>query len=534
VRARSILALFLAALPASCFLWKQKPGPNVLLISVDSLRFDAISHSLGAARTPNIQRLAADGVAYSYCFSHSPSTLPSTAALFSGRMPSDTRIMNNAQRIGDDLPLLPDWLAKQGFRTSASVSIASLWPPAPSEDESAERADGAQHADVMPASSRKSRTEHGIERGFQIYHMSKHELASAAEVNSALLPLAATTPEARPWFIFAQYSEPHEPHDAHGSSAAVARMTLGGKPFDTVKIADTQWWKKEITLEPGTQRLKIASDVPFKIRRFECHGPAGDLPLRFEGAAPMDTTKSALVVLENTGTSPMRCTLEGWFHDVPTVEEARRRYKLEVESVDKAIGALLDELHATNQYDETCIVLTADHGEALGEHGRVGHSSGLFDELLRVPLIIKPPKSSDARDQLRKLELDIVRQIDIAPTILELIDCPPLPGAQGVSLLRPDERVLTAETHPPEAASSMFAMRDARYKVVFVAGEDRFEMFDLNSDTLEVDDVFPLQGHYRSSWQTQLHKLAQSAPQLANVRMGVAPKAAAAMKSIGY
>ena len=77
MRARLILSLCLLALPASCFLWKGKPPPNVLVISVDSLRFDAISHSLGAAKTPNIQQLASDGVAYSYCFAHSPVTLPS-------------------------------------------------------------------------------------------------------------------------------------------------------------------------------------------------------------------------------------------------------------------------------------------------------------------------------------------------------------------------------------------------------------------------------------------------------------------------
>jgi arylsulfatase A-like enzyme len=528
VRSRLILCLFLLGLPASCFLWKSKPGPNVLVISVDSLRFDAISHSIGAAKTPNIQRLASDGVSYSYCFSHSPVTLPATAALFSSRMPSESRVMNNEQSVSDKLPLLPDWLAKEGYRTIASVGISTLWPPLPTDEEP------QQHADVLPTRARTTHAAQGIERGFQIYHTNDHELASASEVNSALMPLEALTTPGQPWFMFAQYSDPHEPYEAHGTVNNVVRATLQGKELDSVKISDTQWWNKEITLQPGTNRLKLAADVEFCVRRFECHGPGGDLPVRFEAGGIMETTKNAVIVLENSSRSAMPCKLEAWIHDVSSVEEARRRYKLEVESVDKAIGALLDELRANQVYDDTCIVLTADHGEALGEHGRVGHLTNLFDELLRVPLIIKPPKRSGALQALQKLQLEIVRQIDVAPTILELIDAPPLPGAQGVSLLHPDERVLTAETHPPEAASSLFAMRDARYKLVFISGDSRFEMYDLSSDTLEVDDVFQLQGHFRANWQMSLRKLAQTAPQLANMRMGLGPKGTSRVKSLGY
>jgi arylsulfatase A-like enzyme len=528
VRARWILSLFLIALPASCFLWKTKPGPNVLLISVDSLRFDAISHSLGAAKTPNMQSLASDGVAFSYCFSHSPVTLPSIAALFSSRTPSESRIVNNGQSVSEKLPVLPDWLAKEGYQTIASVGISTLWPPPPSEDESTQR------ADVLPTRGRTSRPAQGIERGFQVYHTTEHELGSADEVNSALIPLDALALPGQPWFLFAQYSDPHEPYEAHGTENNVARVTLQGKPLESIKISDTQWWKKEITLEPGVSRLKFAADTDFRIRRFDCHGPDGDLPVRFEGNGIMETTRSTSVVLENTSSSALHCKLEAWIHDVPNIEEARRRYKLEVESVDKAIGALLDELRAKQVYDDTCIVLTADHGEALGEHGRVGHLTNLFDELLRVPLIIKPPKKSDGLDLLHKLQLDVVRQIDIVPTILELIDCSPLPGAQGVSLLHTGERLLTAETHPPEAKDSMFAMRDSRYKLVYLADENRFEMYDLNSDTLEVDDVFELQGHFRPSWQAELRRLSESAPQVAGARMGSGTKGASWVKSLGY
>jgi hypothetical protein len=69
---------------------------------------------------------------------------------------------------------------------------------------------------------------------------------------------------------------------------------------------------------------------------------------------------------------------------------------------------------------------------------------------------------------------------------------------------------------------------------VYSAAESRFEMFDLSSDTLEMDDVFALQGHYRTSWQAELRMLAASAPQLANARMGLAPKGSSRIRSLGY
>lgn len=527
MRARLILTVFLLALPASCFLWRSTPQANVLLISVDSLRFDAISHSLGAAKTPNIQALASDGVAYSWCFSHSPATLPAQTALFASRTPSESRITNNGLSLSDKLPLLADWLAKRGYQTFASVSLATLWPPpVHAEDE-------AQHADVLPSRGRGVQSKQGIERGFQIYRTSPHELASAEEVNSGLLPVDRLVKPDQPWFIFAQYSDPHDPYESHGSQANIARVSLGGKILASVKTSDTEWWKKEVVLAPGVNRLKIHGDAEFSIRRFDCHGPEGELAPRFEVSGLMTATKDAVIAVENTGSQPATVTLEAWIHDVPGIEEARRRYKLEVESVDRAIGELLDDLRAKNLYDNTCIVLTADHGEALGEHGRVGHGSNLFDELLRVPLIIKPPKGCKSLAVLQKSQHELIRQIDIAPTILELIDCPPLPEAQGVSLLRPEERVLAAEVHPPEAQSSLFALRDERYKLVYTVAENRFELYDLNSDTLEVDDVFQLQGHYRLAWQARLRKLAQNAPQLANVRMGMGPKGSSQAKSLG-
>jgi arylsulfatase A-like enzyme len=526
VRLRRILPLIVLALPAACAFFGGSHHANILLISVDSMRFDAISRSLGAAKTPHIHGLAADGVSFPWCFSHSPAALPAHTALFSSRTPTASRVTNNGQCVPDEVPMFPEWLAKHGYVTFGAVSLATLWPPEPGDG-------GAQNASVMPSRAHPDRDSHALERGFSSYRTCDHVLGSAAEVNARLLPFDYLAQSKAPWFVFAQYSEPHAPYEAYGSDKNTARVLLDGRPLDTVGISDTQWWKKGFALEPGRHHVTIVSDAEFCVRELACAGPDGDLPPRLEEGALMTSTKSLVLALENPSSTPMSCVLRGWIHDVPDLGRARNRYKLEIEHLDRAIGALLDDLRAHNLYDDTCIVLTADHGEELGEHGKVGHGATLFDELLRVPLIIKPPHGSDALAALQKVQLGIVRHVDLVPTILDIVGGPQLPGAQGVSLLSTDQRIVEAETHPPEAATSLFAMRDTRYKLVFAPAEDRFEMFDMHSDTLELENVFPLQGQFRSNWQTELRKLAQNAPQNANVRMGIEPPGAHRFNSLG-
>jgi hypothetical protein len=108
--------------------------------------------------------------------------------------------------------------------------------------------------------------------------------------------------------------------------------------------------------------------------------------------------------------------------------------------------------------------------------------------------VIKPALNEEARAELGRRRLDVVRVIDLAPTLLEMLGEDPLPGAEGTSLLHAADRLTLAEVHPPQSPSTIVALRDAHYKLIYTAGEDRFEMFDVKSDTLEMDNVFALQG----------------------------------------
>lgn len=105
-------------------------------------------------------------------------------------------------------------------------------------------------------------------------------------------------------------------------------------------------------------------------------------------------------------------------------------YAGEIAFVDTQVGRVLAEIDRLGLARDTLVVLTADHGESLGEHGEATHSLTVYDATQRVPLIIRCPRLVPAG-----LVIDAqVRLIDIAPTILAATGLPPLPDAQGVSL----------------------------------------------------------------------------------------------------
>ncbi|MBK9647648.1 MAG: sulfatase [Deltaproteobacteria bacterium] len=112
--------------------------------------------------------------------------------------------------------------------------------------------------------------------------------------------------------------------------------------------------------------------------------------------------------------------------------ELRRLYALEVERVDALVGQLLATLAAAGADERTLIIVTADHGEQLGEHGIQFHHHGLYDESVRVPLLLRPPGGA-----LRgRVVSQQVRLMDVAPTALKVISLDPMKLSEGVELLR--------------------------------------------------------------------------------------------------
>lgn len=464
----------------------RSPRPNVVVIVVDTLRADSISVGLGPDATPNIAALASGGTVFPQAFSHAPMTLPAHASLFSGRQPFETGVYNNGESIPEDLPLLAEHLRRAGYQTAAVVSLATLWPDG----------DGR-----------------GLDRGFEHFDTGRRPVAPAEDTAARLDAALERLDGERPFFLFAHLSDPHEPYNEHAphfageARAASAEILFDGASLDVVPTSRASDWERALELAPGTHSLVIQSEHPFKLRSLDVSHAGGALePAFLEGELLQPGTRVE-VLLDNPGGSPRRVTLRAWLNDTPSRDELLERYKSEVAAADAAIGQLVRGLKQRGLWDDTLIVLTSDHGEALGEHGTIGHVVNLYDELLHVPLVVRLPR--DEHDE--RLEFSrgaLVRHIDVAPTILERLNLSDLPGSTGTSLFEPAQRILIAETHPPEAPRTLFAARDETYKLVFDPAADRFEMFRLGPDPLELDNVFGHQGHLRETWQLVLRRLA--------------------------
>ncbi len=491
----ALLVPLLAALPA-CFLRERQPT-KLLVIVVDSLRSDALSQSLGAAHTPNMRSLVTDGIAYRACYAHSSATLPAHVAILSSRLPHSSGVRNDVQPIEPDVPLLAEHLQERGWQTFAAVSTSELVPPALNQ---------------------------GIDRGYQTFRTPEIGFSDAATVAAQAVAFLSKADNAKPWFAYVDFSDPTSSADEAGDIDVSARVLLDGAPIGTVRTRDENPWSVEIDIAPGTHRLEMRSESTFSLRRFEASSARARYAPTFETGRMFAPVTRVVVTIVNDQDERVTCRFEAGIRAVQPLADTRAHYKQQVETVDRAIGQIVAQLVASGQYDHTLIVVTGSHGEALGEHGITGHDISLYDEVLRVPLVLKPVADEERRTELSRRQFELVRHIDVAPTLLDLLDERKLPGAEGLSFLDSGVRVLQAESHPPEAPSTIVARRDDRYKLVYIALEDRFEMYDVKGDTLEMDNLFELQGQFRPKWQDEMREIAMKAPNHASARVGTGPK----------
>jgi arylsulfatase A-like enzyme len=171
---------------------------------------------------------------------------------------------------------------------------------------------------------------------------------------------------------------------------------------------------------------------------------------------------------------------------VPSGEELRARYDAEVLYMDHHLGRVLDGLRQRGLYDRTLVVVTADHGELLGEHGLIGHGQHLYQEELRVPLIVKAPRGEAGGTT----DGSPVQLVDVMPIVLDRLGLPIPPGVQGGRPPRVGHPIV-AEVDPPAFNSpegEWRALFDGRLKLVW-NGRGRHQLFDLRTDPGETTNL---------------------------------------------
>jgi arylsulfatase A-like enzyme len=251
---------------------------------------------------------------------------------------------------------------------------------------------------------------------------------------------------------------------------------------------------------------RVASNEPFFafINLNQAHLPyypdAGVLARLSPNPRPMDR------VLRLRGVAGMWLSVAGRQEfDSLDYEILNELYEAEVAMLDVLVEQLVQGLAVNGVLDETLIVITSDHGENIGDHGKIDHMLSMYDSTIRVPLVLRYPPRIPAGT----VDAELASLVDIYPTVLDVCGLLPSDGVgQGDSLLPPHRRppkFVIAENERPLNGIELLAgafpdfdtsaidhrmrmLRTPRYKLIWHDGASS-ELYDLENDPLEERDI---------------------------------------------
>ena len=317
---------------------KHPPEPplQVLLISVDTLRRDAVGALGGSVATPHLDRFAAEAEIWTRHYAAASWTKPSHASMLTGFHPDTHRAVQLNQAMDPAIPTLAERFRTAGFTTSALVFDCAWLSP-----------------------------RWGFGKGFDSYRVTRWRAGRQARAVSGWV-LAHRD---EPFFFFFHTFEPHSdfrllPYEAPGLNRKTIAERFGVSGF-------------------GCRKGLCASQLINALHRDE-------VPRE-----PLDA------------------------------EILRDTYDAGVRYLDASLGTLFDSLRSSGLWDQMLVVVTSDHGEEFAEHNGFGHHT-LYEEILRVPLLVKWPQG----DRAGTINEALSSSVDLAPTLLEFAGLPvdDLPG----------------------------------------------------------------------------------------------------------
>lgn len=221
--------------------------------------------------------------------------------------------------------------------------------------------------------------------------------------------------------------------DAISPEARMPAEILGEAGYDTYALWRNAWVGPSFGFSQGFEvyHSPRASKVPPSVRR--------EKPTVGMAGTDQDITLSATEFLRTHGEKKFFLYLHlmdvhQYVYDEDSALFGTRYsdiYDNSIRWVDRLVGGVIDDLDRRGLRDKTLIVLASDHGEAFGEHGREGHARDVYSEVVTTPLIISFPFRLP-----EPLVVDFVSEnVDLWPTLLDLLDLPPIEGANGRSLV---------------------------------------------------------------------------------------------------
>ena len=419
-------------------------APNVLLVSIDSLRADHVSaYGYPRPTSPNIDALAATGALFENAFSTTSWTLPSHVALFTSMNDLVHGVVFHDRALDPLRKTLPEVFQENGYATAGFFSGPYLIPA------------------------------FGFGRGFDTYVPCMDYLDPAEVGHAAFAPAAHR----------ASHGDVTSPRIYEEVASWLERSAT--EPF----FLFVHMWDVHYDYIPPPEYATRFTD------------PTYDSPVDFTGVHTNPAINARM--------------------DRRDLDHLIGLYDGEIAYTDHHLGKIVQRLDELHLRENTLIVVTSDHGDAFFEHGLKGHQNDLYDEVLRIPLVVSWPGTVESGVRYGEQ----VSIVDVMPTILGLVGLPAPPEALGRDLAP----LLRGERPADRRGSTIFAeltvfgksydlhlraVRTPRYKAIVDAppgraGRPRAVVYDLAADPRERRPMAPDQSDLARAAAEQLDNAIQ-------------------------
>ncbi|MEX2715473.1 MAG: sulfatase [Candidatus Sigynarchaeum springense] len=489
------------------------PRPNILLITTDQHHRSVLGFNDPAVITPNIDKLAREGTVFTRAYCPNPTCTPTRASIITGQYPSQHGAWSLGTKLLDDVPTIGDELRKAGYRT-ALIGKAHFEPlKSTDEFKSLESYPIMQDLDFW-------RKFHGPYYGFEYIELARNHTDEAhVGQHYAIWMEEKGCNNWRDYFVkptgtrtyVDRYRDaplwpiPEEYHYnkwiAEASNKKLEEYARNNEPFflwasfldpHAPRIVPDPWHKMydPATVDvpepaPGEHdknppHFRFAQKTPSSPSRFKRFLHAAKSLLSSFAVAKYyaDFKKHGVPIQGLHGVHPH-------LYDKARLAREIAAYRGMVSLIDKYMGEILHQLDRLGLAESTIVVFTTDHGDFFGQHGLITKGPFHYEDLLRIPLVVRYPgkvaagKTSDALQSL----------VDLAPTFLSLLGIPIPSLMSGVDQAgvwtgkvgSARDHVLVEMHHSPSLIH-LKTLVDRRYKITVYNESILGELFDLQED----------------------------------------------------
>ncbi len=349
----------------------QSERPNVLLMYTDQQRWDTIRAAGNCAiHTPNLDRLAEQGVLFDRTYVNCPVCMPSRQSMLSGLYPSVVGCTINGSEMPEDQPCLHNYLKPYGYHTAQLGKLHF-------KNHSAR-----DHREAHPTYGFDTIIISDEPGCYDDAYIKWVEQQAPDQVWNCRCTSAPACVGPR---IEKQPRNTHEPYVFEGPEHLTHSAFVASQTIETIRLRQNEPW--------------------FTIAGFYAPHTPVNPPQRFIDMYNVDDMPLPHM---NEGEDQYGLSDDEW-------KNVKLHYYALISHVDDLIGRIMKALEETGQRDNTLIIFTSDHGEHLGDHGRVQKGMPGWDSSARVPLIVSMPQ----RYQAGVISDELIEHVDLVPTVLD-------------------------------------------------------------------------------------------------------------------